>query len=96
MEELGDLSKVVFVELALEKQLVNIVGQGERGCPPTPPYTESIEWFTEAQAFLRSFDSAPRPHPSLIAHERDVSLSWSSCVSPVELAKGRGGGLPIS
>ena len=54
-------------------------------------YTESTERFIEDQAFLWSYDSAPRPPlpPSV------PSLSESSCVSPGELADGRcvGGGV---
>jgi hypothetical protein len=43
-------------------------------------------------AFLRSYDSAPRPPPSTLSLVSDLSLSQSSCVSPVELADGRAGG----
>jgi hypothetical protein len=52
---------------------------------------ESVEWFTEEQAFLRSYDSAPHPPSSLppLSGEQFVSLSQSSCVSPVELTYGR-------
>ncbi len=51
---------------------------------------ETIERFVEDQAFLRSYDSAPRPpapsHPS-----SPVSLSQSSCVSTVKLTDDGGG-----
>ncbi len=54
---------------------------------------ESSEWFIEDQAFLRSYDSAPRPPPPL---QQVASLSQSSFVSPVELTdlrfRGRGWG----
>jgi hypothetical protein len=51
---------------------------------PTVRYVpESIELFLEDQAFLRSYDSAPRP-----STEKVVSLSRSSCVPPVELTDG--------
>ncbi len=43
----------------------------------------------EDQAFLGSYDSAPRPPPPL---QQIVSLSQSSCVSPVQLTEGRVGG----
>ncbi len=46
---------------------------------------ESIEWFTENQAIFRSYDSAPLP-------QQLVSLSRSSCMSPVNLTDGIGGG----
>jgi hypothetical protein len=52
---------------------------------------ESIERFTEHQAFLRSYDSAPHPPPSLVARQKVVSLSQSSCVSPVEPTNVGGG-----
>ncbi len=58
---------------------------------------ENTEWFIEDQAFSPSYDMAPPPtHP--FPFQLDVSLSQSSCVSPVELADGvweesnRGGG----
>ncbi len=35
---------------------------------------ESIEWFIEDQAFLRSYDSAPRPPPSPLSRQQLVSL----------------------
>ncbi len=50
---------------------------------------ESTECFIEDPAFLRSYDSAPPPplpHPPVVSHHE------SSCVSPVDLADGRGGG----
>jgi hypothetical protein len=55
---------------------------------------ESIEWFIEDQAFLRSYDSAPRPPHYLlspVSRQQVASLSQSSCVSPVELTDGKGG-----
>jgi hypothetical protein len=45
----------------------------------------------EAQAFLRSYDSAPRPSPPTLSCQQVASLAQSSCVSPVELTDGRGG-----
>jgi hypothetical protein len=55
--------------------------------------TESIEYFIEDQAFLRSYDSAPRQPPFLppLSHQQVVSLSLSFCVSPAELTDGRRG-----
>ncbi len=50
-----------------------------------------IEWFIEGQAFLRSYKLAPPP-PILPYIIKIVSLSQFSCVSPVELTDGRGGG----
>ncbi len=46
---------------------------------------ESTEWLIDDQAFLRSYGSAPRPSPYPLAPQQVVSLSLSSCVSPVEL-----------
>jgi hypothetical protein len=54
--------------------------------------TESIEWFIEDQAFLLSYDSAPRPLPPPLSCQQLVFLSQSSSVSPVELTAGEGGG----
>jgi hypothetical protein len=51
-----------------------------------------IEWLLENQAFLRSYDSAPRPPLPHLHRQQLVSLSQSSCVSPVQLTDGRGGG----
>ncbi len=48
---------------------------------------ESIEWFIEALAFLLSYDSTYRPHPSPLSCQHIVFLSQSSCVSPVGLEK---------
>ncbi len=45
--------------------------------------SESIEWFLEDQAFLNDLDP---PHP--LSHEHVVSLSQSSCVSPVKHSDG--------
>jgi hypothetical protein len=54
---------------------------------------ESIEWFVADQAFLWSYDSAPRPPPSLsLSRQQVFHLSQSSCVLPVELIGERGGG----
>ncbi len=51
---------------------------------------ESIKWFTENQAFWLSYDLVPPPpHPPLSRHEV-VSLSQSSCLSPVQLTDRRG------
>ncbi len=41
---------------------------------------EKKEWFTEGQAYLRSYDSAPRPPPSSLSRQQVVSLSQFSCV----------------
>ncbi len=49
---------------------------------------ESIEWFKEDQALSPSYDWAPSP----LLSSRQVFLSQSSCVSPVEPSDGRGGG----
>ncbi len=51
-------------------------------------FTESIAWFIEAQAFLRSYDSASRPPRCPPSREQVVSLSQSSCVPPVEFTEG--------
>ncbi len=59
--------------------------------PPRPGICfnpESIEWFTEYQAFLRSHDSAPRPPPNPISRQQLVSLFQSSLVSAAELLTG--------
>ncbi len=40
---------------------------------------------------MRSYDSAPRPSPSAVSRQQVISLSQSSCVSPVQLIDGRGG-----
>ncbi len=53
--------------------------------------TESVQWFIEAQASLRSYDMAPRPSP--FSRQQVVSLSHSSYVSPIELTDIRGGGV---
>ncbi len=50
-----------------------------------------IESFLEDQAFLRSYDSAPRPPPIPLSRQQVISFSQSSCVSPVELTDRRGG-----
>ncbi len=52
---------------------------------------ESIERFLENQAFLRLYDSAPRPPPSPIS-KLSLFLSQSFCMSPVELTLWGGGG----
>ncbi len=67
-------------------------------CPPSPrwadryTHTESVERFIEDQAFLRSYDSAPRPPPSPFSHQQVVSLSQSSCVTGQAYWRGGGGG----
>ncbi len=53
---------------------------------------ESIEWFIEDQAFLLSYDLAPRPLPPPLSCQQLVYLSQSSSVSPVELMPAMGGG----
>ncbi len=55
----------------------------------SPP--ESTEWFTEFQAFLLSYDSAPRPPLYPLSRQQVVSLSQPSCVSPVEFTGGGDG-----
>jgi hypothetical protein len=48
--------------------------------------------FIEDQSSFRSYNSAPRPpHPPL-SRQQVISLYQSSCVSPVQLTDGRGGG----
>ncbi len=52
-----------------------------------------IEWFIEEKAFSLSYDLAPIPllplsHPLPLFPKQIVSLSQSSCVSPVELTYG--------
>jgi hypothetical protein len=53
-------------------------------------HPESIKllWFIEDQAFLKSYGSAPR---LTLSSQQVFSLSWSSCVSSVELTNWRGG-----
>ncbi len=55
---------------------------------------ESIEWFIEDQAFLRSYDSVPRPPPPPPPISKlSLFLSPPMCRhSPVELTDGLGGG----
>jgi hypothetical protein len=53
-------------------------------------FSESIEWFIEDKAFLRSYDLAPSPSP--LSHQLVVYLHQSSSVSPpTELIDGRVG-----
>ncbi len=58
----------------------------------TALHTENIELFVEDQAFLRSYDSALRPPTPPLSRLQLVSLSQSSCVSPIELTDRRMGG----
>ncbi len=51
-----------------------------------------IEGFVEDQAFLQSYDWAPRLPPSPLSPQQVVSLSQSTCVSTVELTDGSGKG----
>ncbi len=54
---------------------------------------ESIEWSIEDQNFLRLYvwyGSSPTPPPPTFSSQQIVSLSQSSCVSPVELTDERG------
>jgi hypothetical protein len=54
--------------------------------------TESLEWIKEDHAFLRTYDSAPRPPPPPPPSGQQVD-SQSSYVSPVSLmSDGRRGG----
>jgi hypothetical protein len=46
----------------------------------------------EDQALSSSYDWAPYPTPFILSLQQVVSLCQSSCVSPVELTDGRGGG----
>ncbi len=50
-------------------------------------YPESIEWYKEDQVISLLYKWAPPPLPS----QQGVSLSLSSCVSPVEFTYGRRG-----
>ncbi len=50
---------------------------------------ERIERFIEDEAYFRSCDLAPHPSPPSLSCLQIVSLSQSSCVSPVQ---GEGGG----
>jgi hypothetical protein len=59
--------------------------------PSRDPVPKSIELHTEDQAFLRSYDSAPRTPPSPSLSSATCSLSHCSCVSPVAFTDGRGG-----
>ncbi len=52
-----DLNKVPL--LCFEPQNFNLVSNVGISCRP-----QSIEWFIENQAFLRTYDLAPRPPPS--------------------------------
>ncbi len=54
---------------------------------------ESIEWFIEDQAFLRSYDLAPQPSPSPpLQSESCLSFSVVLRVAGRAYADGRGGG----
>jgi hypothetical protein len=56
------------------------------------PFAESIKSFIEDQAFSLSYYLAtPPPHPPL-SRQQVISLSQSSCVSPIKLTDGMGGG----
>jgi hypothetical protein len=46
----------------------------------------------EDQAFPLSYDLAPRPAPFPLSRQQAFLFSQSSCVSPVDLTDGRGGG----
>jgi hypothetical protein len=69
--------------------------QPGRGDDPTKKLnkttTKSSECFIEDQAFLQSYDSAPRLPPPPYSRQQVFSLSQSFCVSPLEL-EGDGGG----
>jgi hypothetical protein len=60
----------------------------ESGLGDPSEHSDNIERFTENQAFSLSYDLAPTPPPS--PRQRLVSISQSSCVSPVELTDGGG------
>jgi hypothetical protein len=47
--------------------------------------------YREGLAFLWSYDLSPAPPLLSLSRQQVVSLSQSSCVSPVELSDGRGG-----
>ncbi len=51
---------------------------------------ESIEWFLEIQAFLRSSDSAPRPPLTPLSHQKVVSHSQFSYVLLSDGREGEG------
>jgi hypothetical protein len=55
--------------------------------------SESIEWFIEDQAFLLSYDSAPRPspYPSSPASKLSIFLSLPVCRRSVLYWRGGGG-----
>ncbi len=64
------------------------------GFPSQEANPKNIERFTENQASLRSNDSAPRISPSprpFPVSKVSLSLSQSSCVSPVDPPDGRWG-----
>jgi hypothetical protein len=50
---------------------------------------ERNDRFTEAHTFLRSYDLAPRPPPSLHSPISKLSASSPTCVSPGEKGRGR-------
>ncbi len=52
-----------------------------------------IEGFVEDQAFLQSYDWAPRLPPSPLFPQQVVSLSQSTCVTTVVLTMTGGGGV---
>ncbi len=59
-------------------------------------YLESIQWYIQDQACSPSNDLASPPPPPFLfplSYHQVVSLSQSSCVSPVELTDGRWGGV---
>ncbi len=58
--------------------------------PTREYYSESIERFLEGQAFLRTY--AFVFPPSNLSRQQFISLSQSSCMSPVDLTDGRSGG----
>jgi hypothetical protein len=53
---------------------------------------EYLRIYRGPEAFFRSSGSAPRPTPPPLSRQQLVSHCQSSCVSPVELTDGRGGG----
>ncbi len=75
------LSSVPLFQKVISKIFLigNLVGAGNGGRGMDS--AESIEWFIDAQDFLRSYDSAPpSPPPSPVGK---LSFSQSSCVSLV-------------
>jgi hypothetical protein len=81
--------------LFLSTCVFHFIAQSSELSSKLSPYLlpENIERLTEDQAFSLSFDLAPPPPlPPPPRCQQFVSLYQSSCVLPVELTAGRGGG----